>query len=233
MKTTATAIISAAMMLLGPAASAQQVSVTARIDSVEAMQGGLRLVELQVIQPDDLSGIWAIDHIGRQDSKIPPEIAPGVELHTKGTPDTTRLGNGRVQIDRQILVQPFDSGDVIIPGFEFIAGADTFRSNSLALKVYTADVDTMTTVHPMLSTVSAPRHFWDWVPDWIADYWWIYVLCIVAVGASIGGWWFYRRGGLRSFTKAAPAPIPPYEKAISALERLRNRKLCAKGQEKE
>ncbi len=239
------AIISAALLLASAVAPAQ-VSLTARIDSVEVMQGGLRLIEVEVVQPASVAGSWGVDLLTRaakgpdgaaspKNVSRPVELAPGVELHTKGMPDTTVLGNDRLQINRQMLIQPFDSGDVVIPGLEFIVGQDTFRSNPVALKVYTPDeqVDTMTTVHDMMDTVAAPRHFWDWVPGWIADWWWLYLLCIVVIAGAATAWYVYHRGGLKVLVKPAPKPMPPYEKAISQLEVLRNRKLCEKGQEKE
>lgn len=232
------AFISAAILLIGATAGAQ-VSVTAKLDSVEAVQGGLRLLDVEIVQPAGAEGSWVIDRMtadarqGEGRRAMPVEIAPGVELHTKGAPDTTKLDNGRIQINRQLLIQPFDSGDVIIPGLQFIVGADTFRSKDLALKVYTPDVDTMTVVHDMLGTVAAPSHFWDWVPDWIADYWWVYLLAIIVIAGAVTGWYLYHKGGLKALVKPAPKPVPPYEKAISQLEILRQRKLCEKGQEKE
>lgn len=239
------AYVSAGLMLLASLSlQAQDVTVTARLDSVESMQGGLRLLEVEIVQPSAAKGVWGVDLMtkaangadvasGAANVTMPVEVAPGVELHTKGVPDTVALGNGRLQINRQMLIQPFDSGDVVIPGLEFIVGVDTFRSNQLALKVYTPDVDSMTTVHDMMATVEAPRHFWDWVPDWLADWWWLYIICVVVLGGAFAAWYIYRRGGLKELVKPAAKPIPPYEKAISQLEVLRSRKLCEKGQEKE
>lgn len=240
------ALISASIIFASAAvASAQSVSMTARIDSVEVMQGGLRQIEVEIVQDAATKGTWGIDLLSAQahqaspdapkNSRRPVEVAPGVELHTNGRPDTVSLGNNRVQINRLLLVQPFDSGDVVIPGLTYIVGSDTFCSNPLALKVYTpdAEVDSMTTVHDMMPAVVAPRHFWDWVPDAIADWWWLYLLGIAAIVGAWFGWRIYRRGGLKSLVKHASKPVPPYEMAISQLEVLRNRKLCEKGMEKE
>lgn len=239
------ALISASLIIASAVASAQNVSVTARIDSVEAMQGSLRMIDVEIVQDAATKGTWGVDllsaqaHLASQNSgkntRQPVELASGVELHTSGRPDTLHLGNNRMQINRRLLVQPFDSGDVVIPGLTYIVGSDTFTSNPLALKVYTpdAEVDSMTTVHDMMPAVAAPRHFWDWVPDAIADWWWLYLLGIAATAGAWFGWKIYRRGGLKSLVKHAPAPVPPYERAITQLEVLRNRKLCEKGMEKE
>lgn len=216
------------------------VSVKAGIDSVDVLQGRLRTVQVEIIQDASVSGgRWNIDVAaqpaapGQEAAPAVLELTPGVELHTKGTPDTTALGNGRLQITRTLLVQPFDSGDVVLPPFEYVVGADTFRSNPLAMKVYTADVDSMTTIHALAPAIAAPSHFWDWVPDWIADYWWAYLLCLVVLAGAYVGWRIYSRGGLKALAKPAPKPVPPYERAINSLRTLRERKLCERGQERE
>lgn len=227
-------------LLLGAVGSVAQspVSIKARVDSVDVLQGRLRTVDVEIVQDASVKdGRWTVDipaaAAGHDKAPRVIELVSGVELHTKGIPDTLDLGNNRIQINRRLLIQPFDSGDVVLPGFEYIVGADTFRSNALALKVYTADVDTMTTVHALAPAINAPRHFWDWVPDFIADYWWIYLLCIVAVAGVYFGWKIYHKGGIGRLVKPAPKPVPPYERAMNELENLRSRKLCEKGQERE
>lgn len=212
------------------------VQVTARIDSVDVMQGALRKIDVEVIQPEGMNLRWLTDGErqadGHQAAAI-TEVIPGVEVNSSTTVDTVALGNGRLQLNRTVLIQPWDSGEFVIPGIALVAGTDTFRSNNMAIKVYTANIDTMTTIHSWAPAVAPRRHFWDWVPDWIADYWWAYLLGLVAIGAGIAAYVIHRRGGLKNLVAPKEKPIPPYEKAITELQTLRTRQLCEKGREKE
>lgn len=214
------------------AASAQDVKVTATIDSVEVLQGTLRRVDVEVIQPESVSLKWLIDREEGPKSHGPVELIPGVEVNSSSPIDTVNLGSGRLQLNRSVLIQPWDSGEFVIPGIMLTAGTDTFRSSAFAIKVFTADVDTMTTIHSWGPSISLRRGFFDWVPDLIADYWWAYLIGLLLIGGGIAYYILKRKGGLSEVLKPVAKPVPPYEKAIQELEVLKQRQLCEKGQEK-
>lgn len=225
-----TSIITASL-LLAASASAGPVQVNAVIDSVDVMQGGLRMVNVDVVQPRGLSMRWLSDPVDSSQRVV--EIYPGVEVNYSSPVDTTDLGNDRLQLRRTILVQPWDSGEVVVPGIALVAGIDTFRSAPFAMKVYTADVDTMTTVHAMMPEATQPRHFWDWLPDWLYNYWWAILLGLLAIGGIVAAYILHRKGGLKQVLATPAKPVPPYEKAIAELQNLKVRQLCEKGREKE
>lgn len=221
-----------ALLIAGAAiAAAGPVQVTATVDSVDVMQGGLRKVEVEVIQPRALQARWLSDPVDSAHRVV--ELMPGVEVNWSSAIDTTDLGNDRLQLRRTLLIQPWDSGEVVINGIAIVSGIDTFRSAPLALKVYTPDVDSMTTVHDFMPEAVQSRHFWDWVPDWLYNYWWAVLIGLLLIAGGIVAYVLNRRGGLRKIFTEAPKPIPPYEMAIAQLHRLKVRQLCEKGQEKE
>lgn len=224
--------IALGLMVFIAASGSAQVQVTATIDSVDVLQGTLRRVDVEVVQPESASLKWLTDRDENSKSHAPVELISGVEVNSSSPVDTVNLGSGRIQLSRTLLIQPWDSGEFVIPGIALTAGTDTFRSSPLAIKVYTADVDTMTTIHSWGPAVSQPRGFFDWVPDWIADYWWAYVIGLVLIAGGIAAYILKRKGGLREALKPVVKPIPPYEKAIQQLEVLKQRQLCEKGQEK-
>lgn len=209
-----------------------QVKVTATIDSVDVIQGALRRIDVEVVQPESVSLRWLTDRPAESQSQAPIELIPGVEVNSSSEIDTVSIGSGRLQLNRTLLIQPWDSGEFVIPGIALVAGADTFSSSPLAIKVYTADVDTMTTIHSWGPAVSQPRGFFDWVPDWIADYWWAYLIALALIAGAVAVYIINRRGGFRDALNPAVKPLPPYEKAIQQLEVLKQRQLCEKGQEK-
>lgn len=224
-------IIAAGLILGALGASGGPVTVTARVDSVEVMQGGLRRVDVEVVQPRSFHGRWLSDPADSSQRVV--ELMPGIEVNYSSAIDTTDLGNDRLQLNRTLLIQPWDSGEVVVDGIALVSGIDTFRSAPFALKVYTPDVDTMTTVHDMMPVVTISRHFMDWVPDVIYNYWWAFLLGILLIGAIVAAIILKRKGGLRSMLAEQPKPVPPYEKAIALLNNLRVRQLCEKGREKE
>ncbi|MCX4330945.1 MAG: hypothetical protein OSJ24_01970 [Muribaculaceae bacterium] len=224
-------IIAATLALGALGASAGPVQVTAKVDSVDVMQGGLRKVEVEVVQPRSLHARWLSDPVDSARRVV--ELMPGVEVNYSSAIDTTDLGNDRLQLNRTLLIQPWDSGEVVISGIAIVSGIDTFRSAPFALKVYTPDVDTMTTVHDMMPEAVQARHFWDWLPDVIYNYWWIILLGLLAIAGGVVAYVLNRKGGLRNVFAEAPKPVPPYEKAIAELNNLRVRQLCEKGREKE
>lgn len=219
------------LVMTSAISNAQNVQVNATQDSVDVMQGSLRRIEVEIAQPSNIQLRWLTDPVSQEQKVV--EIAPGIEVNWQSEIDTTNLGNDRLQLKRTILVQPWDSGEFIVPGIGVIAGTDTFLSKPLSFKVYTADIDTMTTIHTWMPTIVPTRHFWDWLPDWIADYWWVYLIAIVLICGAIAAYILYKKGVISKGTKAEVKVIPPYEKAISELQILRSRQLCEKGQEKE
>ncbi len=220
-----------AFAAISGAAWAGPVQVSATVDSVDVMQGALRKVDLEVVQPRALVARWLTDPVDSAHRIV--EIQPGVEINWSSPVDTTDLGNDRLQLRRTVLVQPWDSGEVVINNLAIVSGIDTFRSNPIVLKVYTADVDTMTTVHDMMPYAVQKRHFWDWVPDWLYNYWWACLLGLLAIAGGVAAYIIRRKGGLGQMLATPAKPVPPYEKAITQLNILRTRQLCEKGREKE
>ena len=221
----------ASLLLLTAPVYGQTVQVVAQIDSVDVLQGCLRQIDVKVSQPEGMKARWLIE---REDGKVEGvEIAPGVEVNSSSKVDTASLGNGRIELNRTIMVQPWDSGEVVIPGIALVAGTDTFRSKPIALKVYTADVDTMTTIHTWGPPVTIKKHFWDWVPDWLYDYWWAILIGLLVIAGGVVAYIINRKGGLKKVMKSEAKPLPPYERAMSELQVLKSRQLCEKGMEKE
>ena len=224
--------ILAGLLALTSLGAVAQVKVTAKVDSIDVIQGALRRVDVEVVQPEQMNLRWLTELPADARSQEPVELIPGVEVNSSSEVDTVNLGSGRLQLNRTLLIQPWDSGEFVIPGIALVAGEDTFRSSQLVIKVFTADVDTMTTIHSWGPAVSQSRGFFDWVPDWIADYWWAYVLGLLLIAGAVTAYIIKRKGGFSQALKPAAKPVPPYEKAMEQLAVLKQRQLCEKGQEK-
>ena len=136
------------------------------------------------------------------------------------------------EIKKELIIQSFDSGLYTIPPFIYVAGKDTFASNALALKVMPVAVDSMATIHDYAGVAQPNTRIWDYLPDFIVDYWWIFLI-VILVAAGVFVWWRYFRGKKAMPLVPKKKPVPPYEYAMQELNRLKAEKLCESGQEKE
>lgn len=208
---------------------ASQVSVKASLDSVNLKMGNMTFLHLNVSQPENVKGSFPILSHFRQDGII-PLCGDSVELRAPSKIDTVKVGN-KLDISYYIPLQAFDSGYYRLPKFVFVTGNDSTASNQVSFKVYPVLADADTTPYDYAS-VSEPdgKSFFDFVPDFIIDYWWIFVLAIFLIVGSIFVYNKYRKQGYLIPHKPQPTP---YEEAISSLTKLSSQKLWQQGMEKE
>ncbi len=203
-------------------------SISAKIDSAYIIMGRTTPIHVEVVTTPDAKGML----FAPSDT-----LVQGVEVRGRSAADTTDAGNGKIRITQDLIIQSFDSGNYVIPPIRYIVDNETIKSDNIPLKVLPVNVDTMTTVHPLGPVIGVPAHFWDWVPDWIADYWgWWLLLIILIVGATLYYHLWWKKRDRKSAFKPIipqPAPEPPYELAIKRLNALSSEKLWENGQDKE
>lgn len=206
----------------GFAQSFAQTSVKVSLDSAFVLMGKTTPLKIQVVTQADNDGRLII-----------PEdtIADKVEILDVLTADTTNIHNGRIQVDQQITLQSFDSGTYILNPILYVVGKDTFASNRPVLKVIPVDVDSMTTINDYSDVVDINRKLVDYLPDFLADYgaWIIAVLILIALAYYT----WKRLAKSQAPVREKKKPVPPYERAMGELERLKGDKLCEQGRERE
>ncbi|MGN1246159.1 MAG: cell wall anchor protein [Muribaculaceae bacterium] len=205
------------------AAAQGSVVMRAKLDSIILVMGKQTALHLEVSQDKD-----AVGHLVQE---TVPTLTEGVEVIDRPTPDTTDLGNNRIQINRDLIIQSFDSGVYVIPPFEYVVGRDTFRCSHLTLKVLPVNVDSMTTVHDFKTVEGVPFKLFDWLPSFIADYWWLYLLFLVLVAAALFVYFKWLRHGKLPL-KPQPKPLSPFDEAMQGFDKLKERQLWQSGQEK-
>lgn len=113
-----------------------------------------------------------------------------------------------------------------------MVGNDTFSTTPLALKVLPAAVDTLQTIHDYAGVSDPNTKLWDYLPDFIVDYWWtLLIIAFIVLIAAI--WLAFFKGKQKAVLTPKKKPIPPYELALQQLDRLKSEKLCENGLEKE
>lgn len=219
------ALLSAMMLAVFTSVHSQDVPekllVTAKMDSAVIWMGEQTSIKLELVQDKGKLAQLA----------IPADtLAAGVEIITVTPGDTTEIKNGRIQINREIIVTSFDSGFYYISPIKYILDKDTFASQPLSLKVAPIPVDTVhiDTLKAIKGVRSLRFVLWDYIPGYV----WIIILGILLVLAGTYLYYKYFRNKTELDGQAEPQ-IPPYDKAMLALQTLKEEKLWQGGQDKQ
>ena len=218
-----------ALTLSMPVSSA--VKVTASLDSASIMMGRVDTLRLIVDRDESTQGVFPLFN----------KVTPGgyvtlfndtVEL---GNPvvDTVRREGGRIIERLRVPVQVFDSGFYRLPPFVYLTASDSVGSNAVELTVVPVKVGENDAISDYRDiTDPSDRSFWDWMPDWLYDLWWLWILLIAAVVAAVYFGRKYRKTG--KFITLPDKPQPkPWTVALRRLEDLKAKNLWENGMEKE
>lgn len=216
-------IFSLTVVLLSVSSQAYGRQLKARIDSSQITMGYQTAIRFDIVNAKDAPSEIMVDK-----ASMPPEI----EIVDWVYGDTTDLGNNQVEMPRALIVQAFDSGVYTIPPFFMVSGGDTLRSQAFSLKVNPVDVSKLTDVHPIAAAMDYETKWYDFLPDWITDYW-LWILCaVVLIAAGVCAYLILTK---KVDVPLVPKkkPLPPYQLAMQRLEHLRGENLWQNGQEKE
>ena len=217
-------IFSLFVMLSVFAANAGNTLVSAKMDSTVLLMGKKTAIHVEIVQDEGVTGRFT-----NEDDKM---LTDFVEVSERTEADTVNLGNDRIQINRDIIVQSFDSGMYVIPAFKYVVGKDTFKSSELTLKVIPVKVDSMTNVHDFKPVAAPPFFLTDYIPEFILKYWWLILLVLLVIAGGVYAYikWF-KTGELPVLKKVKV--IPPYDEAMMKLTELKGEHLWEAGQDKE
>ena len=199
---------------------AQNVQVNASIDSTHLAIGQQTLIHYEVTQDKDQQVTFPA---------FKDTLVSGIEILKVLPKDTIRLNDSRITVKQDILVTSFDSALYYIPGAEFVAGVNMYKSNPLALKVITYDIaDDSTEVVDIMGIKKPEFVIWDY----LNIFYWILAVAAVCVLAYIAYKRWRRRVDNPEELDDTPK-VPPYDQAISSLESLKEQKLWQQGFNKE
>lgn len=204
--------------------------VKAKLDSAVIQMGAITNLKVTVDQEKSVRGQFPIFRSVAEKGYV-GVCGDSVELRAPVKIDTTEVGE-RLQITFDIPVQSFDSGYYKLPELQFVAGVDTFVSNTPFLKVLPVPNVTAETPIAEYANIAEPENksIFDSVPDWLYNYWWLFLIIIALAVAAFMVWKRYRKVG--HILPKKPEPTP-YEAAITALQALKEKKLWENGMEKE
>lgn len=200
-----------------------KMSIKASVDSSQMVMGQQMAIKLDILDNADASAQVLVDK-----SSFPAEV----EMVDWIYGDTTEIGNGLVEMRRALIIQSFDSGVYVIPPFIMVNGTDTVRSNELTLKVNPVDVSQMTDINPIAPPANFYSKWYDWLPDWITEYWLWFILAIIVIAAGICAYLIMTRKVAVNILPQKKR-LPPDRIALDRLKALKEEQLWERGQEKE
>lgn len=188
-------------------------SFKAATDSSYIMMGNTTALKFSLIADKaDSEGIFSV---------LKDSVPAQIEFRSDSVPDILRtdLGNNRVELKGEYIIQSFDSGDYRIPELMYTVNGDTVYSNAQFLKVVPVDVAEDQEICTEASVMSPGSGFFDWLPSW-----WFWPLIGIAIIAA--GVFAYLIMSKRVVIKLpAKKPEPPYEVARKQLNELREEKM--------
>lgn len=193
--------------------AAPRARVTASIDSAVVEMGSRAVITVTV------SDAARAGHI--VDLPEPQSTVGDLDI-VSVTADTLPAG-----LEYKIQIQAYTPGVVTLAPFRYAEGTDTAESDIVTLKVNPVELDSLTTINPMVSITAAPSRWYDWIPVWVL--WVLLGVAVAAIGLCL--WLIYRKHG--TLIPRVVKPVDPYVEAMDALARLRDRKLAETGHEKE
>lgn len=216
------------LMAAGLRLAAAPATVTARLDSATLLMGQTTKLHLQVDRDKNVRGYFPIfnDTDSRPYATL---LGDTIELSKSYTTDTVALPGNLTRITYHVPVQVFDSGYYNIPGFQYVAGADTVTSNPLALKVVPVKASATDKISGLTDVVDPAKGSWlDDVPDWVLDYWWAIIAGLIALVVLL----FVLRALLkdRPLKPVRTPEMPADVEALSALKRLKEKQLWQNGE---
>lgn len=194
---------------------AQGVSVEAKIDSMELLIGEQTGVSLKVIAPKDK--VVQMPNLQAQQY-----IAPGVEILEVLKDDTAKLDDNMHQITRKYIVTSFEEDAYMIPALTIKVGGKDYKTNPLAMKVISVEVDTL-----HMNQYFGPKDVQDnpflW-SEWSPMFWLSFImLLLIAIGAYL----YIRLKQNKPIISRIliVKHIPAHQKALTAIDKLKQERM--------
>ena len=201
---------------------AQSVSVEAKLDSIAIRIG--QQAHLQV----SVTSQKAAANITFPEFKQSQYIVPGVEVLGVSDADTTHT-DGNTTVSKVYTLTSFDENLYALGAISVKVNGKSYKSNPLALKVLTVDVDTLHAdkFFPPKDVQDNPFSWAEWSPLFWASF--LVLLCCVAICYLV----IRLKQNKPIITRIRIVKrIPPHQKALNEIDKLRNEHLASSDDQK-
>lgn len=201
-----------------------QVQVDVKLDSLQMFIGQQTNLTLSVT-------LDAKQKLQMPDIKKGQELIPDIEVVEVGKPDTTVLNEGkRMTVSQAYTITPWDSAFYYLPPMQVMVDTTLYESKSLALKVYTVDVDTvhLEQFFPPNDIMDLPFLWAEWRPVVICGV--LLLLMLIAIGILI--YHVVKGKPIVRFIRRKKK-LPPHQVAMTEIERIKSERKWAEEDSKE
>ncbi len=211
--------------LMGVGGSAKaQVQVDVKLDSLQMFIGQQMDLTLSVT-------LDAKQKLVMPDIKKGQELIPDIEVVEVGKPDTAVLNDGkRLTVSQAYTITAWDSAFYYLPPMQVMVDTTRYESKSLALKVYTVDVDTLhlDQYFPPNGIMELPFQWAEWRMVVLGS------LLFLLMLACIGVLFYHVKHGkpIVRFIRRKKK-LPPHQVAMSEIERIKSERKWAEEDSKE
>ena len=201
-----------------------QVQVDVKIDSLQLFIGQQTDLTLSVTYD-------AAQKLVMPDIKQGQELIPNIEVVTVGKPDTAVLNDGkRLTVSQAYTITPWDSSFYYLPPMQVTVDGQTYDSKSLALKVYTVDIDTL-----HLDQFFPPNGIMELTFLWeewqlVAFAFLLLLLMVACIGVLI---YHVKHGKPIVRFIRRKKKLPPHQVAMDEIERIKSERKWAEEDSKE
>ena len=219
-------ILMATFALLG-GLNAQNVEVEGKVDNTKVQVGKPFTLDLSLKVPYGWFVEWndfAIDTLSEQ-----------LDIIKRGNVERTADADSNVIVKQQLTLMTFDTGQIQVPavGLTYAKSFDDPMrmqafTEPIDLYATTIAVDTLQPYKPIVGPIDAPIQMKEVFP-WILG---VLLLALIVVGVLY--WRKHRKTKVDADGNIVRGPvIPPYDKAVDDLKRLREEKMWQSGKVKE
>ena len=214
-------------LLSTTAVTAQEVEVEGKVESTKVQVGKPFTLDLSLKVPYGWFVEWndfAIDTLSRQ-----------IDILKRGDVVRTADADSNVIVQQQLTLMTFDTGQIQVPavGLKYAQSFDDPMrmmafTEPIDLYATTIVVDTLQPYKPIVAPIAAPVQMREVFP-WI-------LVALLAILIGIGIWLYVKRrkqhvDGEGNIVRGPV--VPPYDKAVDDLKKLREEKLWQSGKVKE
>jgi hypothetical protein len=215
-------LLSLILLLIITVVAEAQVTVEAKIDSIEILIGEQTCISVQVtmnkgsrLEMPDMENVV---------------LTPGVEVLSTSPADTTEIENNKLVVKRVYRVTSFDQHLYYLPPFNVKVDGKQYKSKSLALKVVTVEVDT---IHKdkffgLKDVVDNPFSWSDW-----SIIFWLSVFAVILLSISYYLYTRYRDNKPIIRHIKIINKLLPHQRAMKEIEQIKAEKIWASDNSKE
>lgn len=211
------------MLLVAVVNAKAQVTVEARIDSVQIVMGDQAHLTLMVVARSGANVVFPV-------YKPTEQLTPGVEVLGISEVATRDTSDNFVQYSRSYTLTSFDGNNYYLPPMTVSVDGKKYKSKSLALKVLTVDVDTLhyEKFYPPKDVQDNPFLWQEW-----SMVFWLSVIVVLLAAGAVYLYSCVKQGKTINLKVKIVKRVMPHQKALKEIQSIKADNMVRQEDQKE